>query len=72
MEGVIFIQDPIGFLRDGILDDQLRAACRASVPAENVQVVGDRIVVVAQFETQADLRQAAIRRQFVDPAFGGG
>jgi len=50
----------------------LRTVRNRGVAAEQGQVVGKRVVFVIQLEAQADLRQARIRRQFVEVGFRGG
>jgi hypothetical protein len=47
------------FLRNVIFHNELRAAGRAGVPAVEVEIVGEGVVVVIQFEAQADLGQVA-------------
>ena len=55
-----------------VRDDQLRTGCCRSVAAVQAEVVGNRVVVIVQLETQADLGQAGVRGQFVDEGFCAG
>jgi hypothetical protein len=54
-----------------VLDEQLRTRRGGGIPAEETEIVGNRVAVVIQFEAQAELRETSIACQFVDGGKGG-
>jgi hypothetical protein len=60
------------FLWHVVLDEQLWTIGTARIAAIQTEIVGNSVVVIIQFEAQADLGQPGVQGSFVDIALPTG